>query len=207
MTTETATKPAPPLAFVDCETLGLDPEKHAMWELTVIRRANGVTTEHLWQIKPYRSELENAEPEALDINGYRDRMVLPDDYQVGDMTHACGLPHPMKRDELRDVLRELLDGAVMVGSNPAFDAGFLRVFLDGDTPWHYRTVDIATLAAGYLRGYDLSAGEQQPLRVPFSSRQLSRAVGVEPPGNDAHQALVDARWAMNVYDAVMGGQQ
>ena len=194
------------IAFVDCETLGLDAEKHAMWELAVIRRDNGVDTEHLWQIKPYPSELRDADPEALSINGYDDRMVLPEDYQAGDMTHACGLPHPMKRDELRTVLRDLLNGAVMVGTNPAFDAAFLKVFLD-DAPWHYRTVDIATLAAGYVHGLDLPNGERsaEVEQWPWSSRALSRAVGVEPPGENAHQALVDARWARDVYDAVTGG--
>jgi hypothetical protein len=211
MNTETTTKHAPPLAFVDCETLGLDPEKHAMWELAVIRRADGTDTEHLWQIKPAKWETEAADPQALDINGYRDRMTLPDDYQVGDMTHACGLPHPMKRDELRDTLRELLDGAVLIGSNPAFDAAFLRVFLDA-APWHYRTIDVATLAAGRKLGLvdmALQVGskplDSDTVGFPFSSRDLSRWVGVEPPGDGvAHTALGDARWARDVFDAVRG---
>ena len=87
----------------------------------------------------------------------------------------------------------------MVGSNAHFDASFLRVLL-GDAPWHYRPVCVATLAAGYLRG----RGEQ--VTLPYSSRDLSRAVGVEPPGADGHQALVDAEWALRVWDAVNGQQ-
>lgn len=205
MTSETTTNHVLPIAFVDCETLGLDPDKHPMWELAVIRRENGVDTEHLWQIRPSRWELEEAEPKALEINGYRERMVLPDDYQVGDMTHACGLPHPMKRHELRDKLRELLDGAVMVGSNPAFDAAFLRVFLDA-APWHYRTVDIATLAAGYRHGQAASGSPVDYPRLPYKSYELSRQVGVQPPDEEvAHTALGDARWARDVFDTITGG--
>lgn len=208
MSTESTTKPAAPLAFVDTETFGLDPAKHAMWELAVIRRENGIDTEHLWQIRPYPSELRDADPEALDINGYTDRFALPDDYQVGEMLHACGAPHPVKRDELRSDLGTLLDGAVLVGSNPDFDASFLHVFLDAK-PWHYRTVDIATLAAGCVHGASDATqypGSDAVPAVPFSSRGLSRAVGVEPPAAGvAHTALGDARWARDVYDAVTGG--
>lgn len=125
------------------------------------------------------------------------------------MTHACGLPHPVKRDELRNMLKGLLDGAVLVGSNPAFDAGFLKAFLD-EMPWHYRTVDIATLAAGYRFGQrdsgnyggEFAFATDLP-SLPFSSRGLSRAVGVEPPGDGiAHTALGDARWARDVWDAI-----
>ncbi len=211
MSTESTTKQVAPLAFVDCETTGLDPETHSMWELAVIRRENGVDTEHLWQIRLAKWEIEQADPKALEINRYRERDALPDDYQVGDMTHACGMPHPMKRDELRDLLRELLDGAVLIGSNPAFDAGFLKVFLDSE-PWHYRTVDIAAMAAGYRFGQaasgayggDFAFGSDLP-SLPFSSRGRSRDVGVEPPAGDvAHTALGDARWARDVFDAVTG---
>ncbi|AVH59925.1 MULTISPECIES: 3'-5' exonuclease [Streptomyces] len=194
------------IAFVDTETLGLDADVHAMWELAIIRRENGVDTEHLWQIKPSKIDLEHADPEALRINGYMDRMVLPEDYWAGDMSHPCGIPHPMKRDELRTVITDLLSDAVMVGSNPAFDAAFLKVFLDA-TPWHYRTIDVATLAAGYLRGVDLPTGATSTeAQHPFSSRKLSLAVDVDLPGAGvAHTALGDARWARAVHDAVMGG--
>ncbi|NYV73663.1 hypothetical protein [Streptomyces sp. UH6] len=197
------------LAFIDTETFGLNAAKHALWEVAVIRRENGIDTEHLWQIKPSQWELEEADPKALDINRYHDRAALPDGYQAGDMTHACGLPHPMKRDELRTTLRDLLAGAILIGSNPAFDAAFLHAFLD-ESPWHYRTIDIATLAAGYRFGQASSGAyggdflfpDDLPTH-PFSSYKLSRAVGVEPPApGAAHTALGDTRWARDVYDTI-----
>lgn len=212
MSTESTTKPIAPLAFVDCETTGLDPNNHSMWELAVIRRENGSDIEHLWQIRLAKWEIEQADPKALEINRYEERFALPDDYQAGEMLHACGTPHPVKRDELRSDLAMLLEGAVLVGSNPDFDASFLRMFLDAK-PWHYRTVDIATLAAGYRFGQrdsgayggDFAFDGDLPAQ-PFSSRRLSQAVGVEPPAEGvAHTALGDARWARDVYDAVTGG--
>ncbi|MFG3046315.1 hypothetical protein ACGFZR_15465 [Streptomyces sp. NPDC048241] len=195
------------IAFVDTETLGLDPTTHAMWELAVILRTNGADTEHLWQIRPSKYDLDEAEPKALEINRYHERMILPDDHQAASMNHACGQPHPIRGHALREVLSELLADVILVGSNPSFDAAFLREFLSA-SPWHYRTIDIATLAAGYVHGYDLSAGEQSPelRKHPWSSRRLSQAVGVEPPGDGvAHTAFGDARWARDVFDAVTGG--
>lgn len=212
MSTESTTKRVAPLAFVDCETTGLDPNNHSMWELAVIRRENGIDTEHLWQLRLAKWELDQADPKALEINGYRERLALPDDYEAGEMLHSCGTPHPIKRGELRSELSALLDGAVLVGSNPDFDASFLRMFLDAK-PWHYRTVDIATLAAGYRFGQrdsgayggDFTFDGDLPSQ-PFSSRGLSQAVGVDPPAAGvAHTALGDARWARDVYDAVTGG--
>lgn len=187
------------IAAVDTETLGLDPERHAVWEIGIILRAGCTETEHLWQIRPTRRQLRRADAKALDINGFRERFAVPRGAQAADML-APGGPKPMTRNQVRAAINAMLTKAVMVGSNPAFDASFLRVFL-GSAPWHYRVVDFATLAAGYLHG----KGEQVDL--PYSSRELSRAVGVQPPGKDGHQALVDARWALAGFDAAGGPQQ
>ena len=97
----------------------------------------------------------------------------------------------------------------MVGSNPAFDAAFLgRLLGVWPLPWHYRPVDVATLAAGNC--YGAGSATQFPGAPigppPWSSREMSRLMGVEPPGpDDAHTALADARWARDVYDAATGG--
>ena len=44
---------------------------------------------------------------------------------------------------------DLLDGATMVGVNPAFDAAMLRARW-GFTPWHYRLLDVEAYAAAVL---------------------------------------------------------
>lgn len=195
------------LAFIDTETTGLDPDRHAVWEIAIIiRNPDQPDWEHHWQIRQPELHLTRvAQPEALDIGRYYDRMVIPDDYFVGQIG-GDGKPVGMSHKTLAYDLTRILDGAVLIGSNPAFDAALLRVFLDGDTPWHYRTIDVATLAAGFMWAQEpeLMAKDTKPI----SSRWLSRQVGVEPPGEDvAHTALGDARWARDVYDAITRGGQ
>ncbi|MCK1813309.1 3'-5' exonuclease [Streptomyces sp. XM4011] len=194
-----------PIAFVDTETTGLGPAIHDVWEIAVIRRADGVDAEHLWQIRLDAQQLEKADPEALRINRYHERVAAIDPrFGAADMTHPCGMPHLVHYPGMVDALHAALADAVLVGSNPAFDAAFLKALLARagatETPWHYRPVDVATLAAGHLIG----AGRSAEVTVPYSSRSLSRALGVEPPGHDAHTALADARWARDLYDAATG---
>lgn len=194
-----------PIAFVDTETTHLDPRHGDAWEIAVIRREDGIDTEYLWQIRP---DLDTADPEALAIGKYHERFAVPDGWDA-IQAFATEPPWRLTLSEMLFDLQDALANAVVVGSNPGFDIAFLTKLLQAHSrklPWHYRPVDIAILAAGYLRGYDLSAGETSPeLTLPYSSRALSRAVGVEPPGDDiAHTALGDAHWARDVYDAIHG---
>lgn len=203
----------PKLAFVDTETTGLDPDTHEMWEIAVIIRVgDGTEWEHHWQIRPTELHLvQSADPQALRIGRYHERMIVSDGSHYAQIDQH-GNPVPMGRKQLVKNIGGLLAGTILIGSNPAFDAAFLRLFLDA-APWHYRTVDIATLAAGYRHGQaasgayggDFAFTSDLPAH-PYKSYDLSRAVGIEPPAPDvAHTALGDARWARDVYDAVTKG--
>jgi len=198
VSTDNPTKQPPPLAFVDTETTGLDPFLHEAWEIAVIFRDGGLDTEHTFRIKP---DLTNADPKALEVNRFHER------------TGAPGWQWQERRKTAERVYG-LLNGAVIIGSNPAFDAEMLTHlfgrYYDNPRPWHYRAEDITTLAAGFRYGQASTGalGDDFTLpgdfpQQPYSSYTLSRAVGVEPPAKDvAHTALGDARWAKSVYDAV-----
>ncbi|SFT31866.1 3'-5' exonuclease [Streptomyces sp. ok210] len=214
MSTQTTARAPRPIAFIDTETTGLDPDSHQVWEIAVIMRTPGEPDgEHHWQIRPTELHLaQSADPKALEIGRYQERMVIPNDYFVGQID-AHGRPVAMSHKTLAYDLTKILKGAVLVGSNPAFDAAFLRVFLDS-APWHYRTVDIATMAVGHLYGQAHALTRQHCdaeaygrvdalLAEGWRSYELSRQMGVEPPSKaDAHTALGDARWARDVYDAI-----
>lgn len=204
-----------PIAFADCETTHLDAELGDAWEVAVILRDfednEPTDTEYMWQIRP---NLATADPESLKIGGYRERFAVPPHAEAAWTGYEDGPVLPMTRSEVVGALLDVLRGAVLVGSNPGFDDRFLRKLLGpGSAQWHYRPVDIATLAAGRKLGMVEMAtsfgGKRYPsdaVPFPFSSRDLSRWTGVEPPGNGvAHTALGDARWARDVFDAVVGG--
>ena len=206
--------PNRPIAFIDTETTGLDPDSHNVWEIAVITRHPGQPDwEAHWQIRQTELHLaQAADRKALEIGRYHERMIVPSDIfyaQIDGTGRAVG----MSRDTLVYDLKRTLKGATLVGSNPAFDAAFLRILLD-DAPWHYRTVDIATMAVGHLYGQAYTLTKQncdaeyygradKLLADGWRSYELSRLMGIEPPNSlDAHTALGDARWARDVYDAI-----
>lgn len=214
MSTQTPAKAPRPIAFIDTETTGLDPDQHEIWEIAVImRHPGGGDWESHYQLRKAELHLiHSADPKALEIGRYYERLIVSDDCGYAQID-GTGKPCAMSYKTLVHDLTRLLDGAVLVGSNPAFDAAFLRNFLDA-APWHYRTVDIATLAVGHLYGQAYTLTKQncdaeyydradRLLADGWRSYELSRLMGIEPPSKaDAHTALGDARWARDVYDAI-----
>lgn len=193
-----------PLAFVDTETTGLDPEQHEVWEVGLILRDNeGVEVEYLWQLPV---DLGRAEAMALKVGDFYGRR-WPDGIGRENVRVAMtgrwerGLAKSRLSEhqvpEFAQLFAELTHGAHLVGAVPSFDDAFLKRLLraNGACPgWSYHLVDVEALAAGIV---------QQP--PPWDSSDLSRWVGVDPDEFEKHTALGDARWAKAIFDAVMTG--
>jgi len=194
------------VCWVDCETTGLDPDRHEVWEVGLILPDG---SEHLWQLPV---DLSRADPMALNIGQYHERR-LPDGHK--DFLHP---------ERFAQKFARLTRGLHMAGAVVSFDAERLWKLLraNGECPmWHYHLIDVEALAAGRVSGLcegqsndgmsrgtiavDRPDGSVVHLdgRPPWKSDDLSRAVGVEPDDFDRHTALGDARWAKAIYEAVM----
>lgn len=176
------------LCFVDTETTGLDPDRHEIWEVACIVRDAAGDTEFVWQLPV---DLGRAEPTALRISRYHQRAT---------QWREWDLDAPEDRAQaLRFFAREfapLTRGAHLVGAVISFDEERLRRLLmaNGGCPeWHYHLVDVEALVAG-----------KHGLEPPWDSDKLAELESVRPiSDDDRHTALGDARWARDLYDAVM----
>lgn len=202
MSTTRPTKRPSILAFVDTETTGLDPFLHDPWEIAVVLRVDGHDEEHVYRVEP---DLTNADPEALRINRFHER--------TSDPTWKWD-----ERETAARRLHALLDGAVLIGSNPSFDAemigNVLGRYFGQPRPWHYRSIDVVTLAAGSLYGRAAERTRQdcdatwyskvaRAVGWPWKSHNVSLHVQIEPPAPEVrHTALADARWTRDMFDAV-----
>ena len=187
------------LVALDTETTGLDPDTEDVFEIAVVDLQTGAERE--WHLQPRPEVVAAMHPKAVEVNRYPERVAEPD--WNWHSTHHLDGP-----------LRDLLDGAHIVGAVPDFDTRHLtslyRRFGMEPPRWHYHLIDVEAMAVGWLhamtRDGDLE-GDDLALSLPWRSDDLSRACGVEPPSEDErHTALGDARWVARWYRTLTGGE-
>ncbi|NEW49376.1 hypothetical protein GV792_04870 [Nocardia cyriacigeorgica] len=203
-----------PIVFLDTETDGVHPGRK-VWEIAMIRRDEHGERELSMFLD---INLSTADPFGLKVGRFYDRHPFGQ-YLAGatdsahvDPWHPGGAVDP---GYAADVVARWTHGAHIVGAVPNFDTEVLAAMLreHGLTPaWHYHLIDIEALMVGWLHGAAAPAKAVMPqsvrevLGLPWKSDDLTAAIGVEPtPEAERHTALGDARWAMRVYDAIVGG--
>lgn len=160
------------LCFIDTETTGLDPlAGHQAYEVSWWKEN---------EIEPNTLQLghtlDNADYFALSVGRYHERGFQPFP------------PEPRTLAMLANELR----GVTLVGSNPAFDAAFLRHAL-GEAPWHHRLINVAE-GGMWVFGWDRPKGLADVVAE-------CRARGYEIPEAD-HTAEGDVRATAAVYRAL-----
>lgn len=178
------------VAFVDVETLGLDPLRHAIWEVAIIIDDE----EHLFQINLSKAEIAAGDPIGMEIGRFNERYRAA----IRRLSPFSAAYH----------IEYLLNDRHIVGAVPSFDEQRLALLCDrmlrgglppvGKRPWHYHLIDVEALAVGYLAERGVTT------TLPWKSHELSEACGVVVPKEDEHTALGDARWAKRLYEQIVG---
>lgn len=178
------------VAFVDCETTSLRPDRRA-WEIAVILRRPGQPDhEQSWLLDEASLDLGEADVQSLKVGGFFDRHPHANSSAGGRV---------FSEHEALVAVERLTRGAILMGSNPSFDAETIaaRMRWNGVCPsWHYHLEDVPTLAKGWLLG----SGNALP--ATNKSDAISLACGVDPADYDRHTAIGDCRWMRDLFDVV-----
>jgi hypothetical protein len=181
-----------PLLFVDVETTSLarpfDARPGEVWEVAAVRRDGEMEDEQIWQLPV---SLVASDPESLRISGFYER------YRLERVAAWASFITEFTR---------LAEGTHWIGNVPSFDeervAALFRRYGWGQEkrlPWHYHLIDIESMIVGAL----LQRGAE--VALPWSSDDLSEAIGVDPSAFERHTALGDVRWVMAQWDALHAG--
>lgn len=180
-----------PICAIDCETTSLGPDREA-WEWAIIRRDDDGTQDYRWF---QDVDLAKADPKSLEIGGFYRRhpngrfLSGTDDAHYSDQEMAATALPP-------DWIVRITHGATIIGAVPSFDTHVLERQLrrDGYQPtWHHRLRCVETLTAGHLG------------REVGGLKACAEALGIDFPEDQQHTALGDARVALAIYDAILGG--
>jgi DNA polymerase III epsilon subunit-like protein len=194
------------LVALDCETTSLRRDCR-IWEIAVIVREPGCDeAERRWFIDVMDLDLGQADPFSLDIGGFYQRHPQMNPKAAGEAWPEA--------DVLADVER-VCRKAHIIGNVVNFDTQRLdaRMAAHGIL-WngHYHLVDVEALAVGWLsrsaaelraaglRGDDV----MEAITPPWKSDVLAGLLGVTITPEARHTALGDARWALDMYDVIMG---
>lgn len=174
---------------VDLETTSLDTRKAYPLELAAVEVVvddPGVYVGRVHAFVPHtdRSVINAADDDALAVNRWFERRLYR------------RMSSPTSTVEAIDVLCDMLDGATLVGANPAYDAAVLWRWLSTRTdldspPWHFRLYDVEVATAAAL-GLDA---------VP-SLAKCADLFSLDTDPSVAHTAAGDAFLTADVFTAV-----
>lgn len=183
------------LLFVDCETTGLDYDRHVVWEVAAIVRetedGSGNDIEYHWFLPV--GDLKRADPFALNIGKFWERHPYAL-YQQG--LQEDGWKGTVSLSDFAHEFWKLSKDAHFVANVPDFDAWRIAKIIKENTNLfpmhHYHLVCCENLAAGKLG-----------IEPPWKSDDIFEALGYKRNKETQHTAMGDAREVRDIYDLIM----
>jgi DNA polymerase-3 subunit epsilon len=173
-----------PLAFIDVETTGFDPDVAEIIEVAVViaKMKDGelIVTDQL-DLKIHPEHLENADPQALRINGYNE----------ADWLFAVKLEDAMK------TFADKTESAIFVAHNVTFDYGFINKAFQKtgiENKMHYHKLDTISIAFAVLHDRDQEMNK-------FSLKALTEYYNIE--NKKAHSAFADTYATYEVFKKLL----
>ena len=179
-----------PVLWLDCETGGTDPERHALLQVAGLIEMPGISdVEFEYKIRPFPDD--GVEDAALQVNGF-DREAVRGFYDPS-IVHDVLLRH----FGFAVNCFNRADKMIFAGYNAQFDLNFMHAFFRkcgdpyfGSWVW-WPGLDVAVLAMERLR----FVRHHLP---NFKLGTVAAFLGIEAQG-DLHDALTDVRLTRNVY--------
>lgn len=172
------------LAFIDIETTGFNVERQEIIEIgcVIVKQEHGIPLEIIdefeLKIKPER--INEADPEALAINGYNE----------------AGWMFALDLKQAMETLSEKTRDCIMVAHNIGFDYSFLAkafAVTGVENTMFYAKLDTISYAVAKL--------SNNPEVTRFSLAALCERYGIE--NQRAHTALADAKATFEVYKKLL----
>ena len=176
------------IVFVDLETTGLDSKIHVPWEFALISEEGKVLLHE--KLKPTKDEMLWADPMALKIGKFYDRM-----YGNVDRRGNHGPEYIAQEIAIK------LNGKTLGGAAVSFDSTMLKKFLHRNgqaATWSHRLLDVEAYCAGALGNSELK-----------SLGNTAKDLDIRYESEDKHTALYDAWLARECYSQALllrGGQ-
>lgn len=182
--------------FLDTETSGLNPLKHAVLELAFkILDVETGTLKYSYEavIAQPKLEWEKADPMSLIVNGFSwDEITAGKPLKtVSGEAITAFAQNDVRRGE-----------AVFICQNPSFDRAFFSQLVDPDLQeslgWPYHWLDLASMY--WAKQIEK---EPQPWMTGVSKDKISETYGLPPEGKP-HRAMNGVDHLIECYEAVVG---
>lgn len=165
------------IAFVDCETTGLDTNQHEIIEIAaLIYDPKSDQIIRKWSKKAAPRHIETAQPKALEMNGYK----------KASTTYIFNIQDIMKE------FSEVVNGCIIAGQNIQFDINFIdkynKEFGIKDNFNRHKKIEMISIEYLFLRNSDIKS---------LSLNSVCKYLGISNEGE--HRALIDCERTLEVY--------